>query len=98
MVANTWKSVVESGICLRYHIVKNLRPSLKCHAKSQMESITFFDFQELALYEHLTVKEIIQYYGKLYGLSDEDVDVRWRVLSKLLELSSKRSKQISNIR
>ncbi|CAL8123031.1 unnamed protein product [Orchesella dallaii] len=50
--------------------------------------------QEHALYDHLTVKEMFQYYGKLYGMNSSEITERWKVLVKLLELSSKRYTEI----
>ncbi|ODN02435.1 ABC transporter G family member 23, partial [Orchesella cincta] len=53
--------------------------------------------QEYALYEHLTIKEIFRYYGKLYGMTNSETKERWKFLSKLLELTSKRYTKIQNL-
>jgi len=40
---------------------------------------------------------MFQYYGKLYGMLNQEVEERWKVLEKLLELSSCRYMEIQNL-
>ncbi|CAL8123153.1 unnamed protein product [Orchesella dallaii] len=42
--------------------------------------------QDTALYEQLTIKESIQYYGRLYGMREYEILERWHFLVNLLML------------
>ncbi|ODM97142.1 ABC transporter G family member 20, partial [Orchesella cincta] len=42
--------------------------------------------QDIALYEQLTIKESIQYYGRLYGMREYEILERWHFLVNLLQL------------
>ena len=42
--------------------------------------------QELALYDYFTIKETIQYFGRIYKLKKAFVDSQLEFLSKLLDL------------
>jgi ABC-type multidrug transport system ATPase subunit len=42
--------------------------------------------QELALYDYFTIKETLQYFGRIYKLKKAVVDSQLEFLSKLLDL------------
>ena len=42
--------------------------------------------QELALYDYFTIKETLQYFGRIYKLKKAFVDSQLEFLSKLLDL------------
>lgn len=60
------------------------KPS-KYISKSSISRIGYMP-QELALVKEFTIKEIIFYFGRIYGLSSEIIENRFGFLSKLLEL------------
>ncbi|XP_021950774.1 ABC transporter G family member 23 [Folsomia candida] len=42
--------------------------------------------QDISLYSYMTIKEILQYYGRIYGMTQENIEQRLGYLSGLLEL------------
>lgn len=44
--------------------------------------------QDIALVDELTIKETIFYFGRIYGMNDDRIRRRFKVLKDLLELPS----------
>lgn len=42
--------------------------------------------QDIALVEELTIKETIFYFGRIYGMHDDKIQERLKILQGLLEL------------
>ncbi len=53
--------------------------------------------QRFSLYQDLTVKENIRFYGGIYGLSDHDLDNRTRELLERLELGSEAGQLVGSL-
>lgn len=45
--------------------------------------------QDIALVEELTIKETIVYFGRIYGMNDDKIRERLKILQGLLELPPK---------
>lgn len=53
--------------------------------------------QDIALYPHFTIREILLYFGRIYGMSTSDILKREEFLTKFLQLPDS-SKRISSLR
>jgi ABC-2 type transport system ATP-binding protein len=53
--------------------------------------------QELALYRGLTVHENLAFYGEIFGLSKAQIDVREKMLLKLVDLQASRNRLIDQL-
>ncbi len=49
------------------------------------------------MYNELTISEVFCYFGKLYCVSNDEIKSRKNFLISLLELPSKKSKQINSL-
>ncbi|ODN06228.1 ABC transporter G family member 23 [Orchesella cincta] len=53
--------------------------------------------QDLSLYELLSIKEIMKYYGKLYGMTAEEIEEKFKFLQDLLKLPGDGSSYIRKL-
>ena len=59
---------------------------------SNVEQLFGFAAQDLSFYDTLTVKENLEYFGRLYYLNKADIDKKVNELIKLVELDTSRNK------
>lgn len=53
--------------------------------------------QDIALYPHFTIQEILLYFGRIYGMSKSEILKRGEFLTEFLQLPDN-SKRISSLR
>lgn len=53
--------------------------------------------QDIALYEYLTIKEILQYFGRIFGMTATEIDGQTEFLVNFLQLPN-RNKKICELR
>ena len=54
--------------------------------------------QEYALFSEFTVRETLQYFGRIYGMSSDEVKAQTKFLIKLLDLPDNKSRLIRSFR